>query len=81
MSCAVDRLGFAPGQALTPSEALDIYTTGGARARRSEDRVGSLAPGLRADLVELEGDLDVAIEGLEVTAPTCAGVDLYRRAG
>lgn len=81
MSCAVDRLGFAPGQALTPSEALDIYTTGGARARRSEDRVGSLAPGLRADLVELEGDLDVAIEGLEVTATTCAGVDLYRRAG
>ena len=26
-------------------------------------------------------DLDVAIEGLEVTATTCAGVDLYRRAG
>jgi predicted amidohydrolase YtcJ len=80
MACAVDRLGFAPGQALTPAEALGLYTTGGAWARRSEHRVGRLAPGLRADLVELDGDPDVAVEDLEVTATTCAGVDLHRRA-
>lgn len=78
MSCTVDRAGIAPAQSIEPAEALDLYTRGGAWARRSEHRVGSITPGTRADLVELDGSLDQVGE-LAVTATTCAGVDLYRR--
>ena len=36
---------------LTPSEALFAFTKGAARALLIDDRVGSLAPGMQADLV------------------------------
>jgi predicted amidohydrolase YtcJ len=44
-------------QELTLDEALAAHTINAARALRMEDRLGSIEPGKRADLVVLEGDL------------------------
>lgn len=79
MQCAVERNGVAPAQALTPSEALAMYTSAGAWVRRCENQLGTIAPGRRADLVELDGDPTGSMAGLQVTATICAGVDLYRK--
>jgi predicted amidohydrolase YtcJ len=54
MAAAVDRPTLGPGQAITGTEAMELFTTGAARARLTEDRLGRLAPGLRADLVVLD---------------------------
>ncbi len=62
----------AEGQRLTVTEALRAYTRGGAYAGFDEDRLGTIEPGKRADLVLLEespwevapdeiGDVDVAV--------------------
>ncbi len=80
MRCAVDRSGIAPRQAITPREAVGLYTTGGARVRAAEHRVGRLAPGLRADIVELHGDPTRTLDDVTVTATICAGVDRFRDA-
>ncbi len=45
-----------PEQALTPDEALAMYTINAARALGVDDRVGSLAAGKRADVVVLSHD-------------------------
>ncbi len=55
MAAAVDR-PVSPEQAITGAEALAMYTTGGSRARSTEDRLGRLAVGHRADLVVLSDD-------------------------
>lgn len=55
MWCAVDRRGVGPAQAITPAEALGLYTTGAAAVRGTTD-AGRLAPGARADLVVLSGE-------------------------
>lgn len=49
-----DVLG--PDQAVTPREALDLYTAGGAYAQFAERKIGTLRPGKLADLVVLDGD-------------------------
>lgn len=46
----------APGEALTPAEALEAYTLGGARAAGVDDVCGSLEAGKRADLLVLSAD-------------------------
>jgi len=48
--------GWLPGQALTAAEALHGFTAGAAWAAFDEERVGRLAPGLRADFVVLGQD-------------------------
>ena len=48
--------GWLPGQVLTAAEALHGFTAGAAWAAFDEDRVGRLAPGLRADFVILGQD-------------------------
>lgn len=55
MWAATDRLGIAAAQAMTAEEALAMYTTGAAWARRTEHTCGTIAPGRRADLVVLPG--------------------------
>jgi predicted amidohydrolase YtcJ len=61
IQCCVTREGFEPQQALTPAEALHLYTGGAARIQFEEHEKGRLAPGLRADLVVLsESPLAVA---------------------
>jgi predicted amidohydrolase YtcJ len=57
----VTREGFEPQQALTPAEALHLYTGGAAQIQFEEHEKGMLARGLRADLVVLsESPLAVA---------------------
>ncbi len=52
-----DREGhlIAPEQAITAAEALNAYTRGGAVAVGLEDRIGTIAPGMWADLAVLSG--------------------------
>ena len=50
-ACAAAQLG---GQALSPGHAYYLATRGGARALDLEDRIGSVAPGMEADLVVLD---------------------------
>jgi hypothetical protein len=56
IGAAVTRHGFEPAQALTPAEAVAMYTRGGAYAQQREDVAGSLRQGHRADLVVLSHD-------------------------
>ncbi|MFB9302102.1 amidohydrolase [Kibdelosporangium philippinense] len=44
------------GQAITPAEALHLYTAGSAYTQFAEHSVGTLTPGKRADLVVLDGN-------------------------
>jgi predicted amidohydrolase YtcJ len=81
MAAATDRLGVAPAQAVSPAEALAMYTTGGAAARRSEHEVGRLAAGRRADLVVLGGDPLAAPADCEVQATVAGGRVTFDPAG
>lgn len=53
-----DRAGepIAPEQAITAAEALAAYTHGGAVAAGLADRLGTIAPGMWADLAVLSGN-------------------------
>jgi predicted amidohydrolase YtcJ len=62
ISCAVTRQdlnghpagGWNPAERLTVAEALDLYTRGAAYSTFQEGFVGTLAPGMAADLVVLD---------------------------
>jgi len=74
MAAAVDRRGVGDRQALSPIEALGLYTTGAARARQVEADRGRLAPGHRADLAVLSGDpLAAGWDAVAVEATAAAG--------
>lgn len=47
---------LSPEQAISPSQSLWIYTSGGSYASREEGIKGTIAPGKLADLVVLSGD-------------------------
>lgn len=47
---------LGPEQAITPAEALQLYTMGSAYTQFAEDSIGSLLPGKLADLVVLDGN-------------------------
>jgi hypothetical protein len=81
MRAATDRLGVAAGQAVTPEEALAMYTTGAAWARRSEDSCGVIAPGRRADLVVLSVDPLSSPGDCAVDATVAAGRVTFDTAG
>jgi imidazolonepropionase-like amidohydrolase len=49
----------------TPLEAIHIATENGARFLHEEDRIGTLAPGKRADLVVVRGDPSSKIADIE----------------
>ena len=53
IECAVTREGYVPSQAITPLEAIGMYTLGAAYAQFEEHIKGSITPGKRADLVLL----------------------------
>jgi imidazolonepropionase-like amidohydrolase len=48
----------------SPLEALRMATSGGAKFLRVDDRVGTLAPGMQADLLLVDGKPDVDIKEL-----------------
>src|SRR5690606_21896056 len=73
MCAATDRLGVAPAQAVSPTEALAMYTTGGSFARRSEAVTGTIAAGRPADLVVLSDDPLSSLATCGVQATLAAG--------
>jgi predicted amidohydrolase YtcJ len=73
---------LAGDERLTPAQALRAYTWGSAFAAFREDRVGTLAPGLLADLAVLSADpLEVLGTGddaeLRVAATVLGGVAVH----
>jgi predicted amidohydrolase YtcJ len=56
VTAAVTRHGVVPDQALTTTEALEMYTAGGAAAQQRDHEAGRLVEGFRADLVVLSSD-------------------------
>lgn len=61
IQCAMTREKWAeelPDPRLTLDECLTAYTVHGAYAAFDEDRLGRIAPGMLADLVLLQGDID-----------------------
>jgi predicted amidohydrolase YtcJ len=52
--------GWFPEEKISLEDALDAYTRGSAFAEFSEDRKGTLAPGMLADLVVFAGDIFAA---------------------
>ncbi len=59
---------YWPEQAITLAEALEIFTLGGARAYRLEDRTGSVAVGKSADLIVLDRHLfEIPVEAVSNT--------------
>ena len=68
--------GWLPDQVLTATEALHGFTAGAAWAAFDEDKVGRLAPGLRADFVVLDRDpLAVPAEELDALQVRSTWVD------
>jgi predicted amidohydrolase YtcJ len=80
---AVDRFGVAPEQALTVEEALRLYTADAARAQRREHETGTIAEGMRADLVVLSRDPRAvtvdAVLGLTVERTIVGGRVVFER--
>jgi predicted amidohydrolase YtcJ len=62
---------------LTVKQALEVFTIQGARIAHEEDRVGSITPGLHADLVGLSSDpfsvRPESIREIEVSFVICRG--------
>lgn len=52
--------GWQPQERVAREAALEAFTRGGAYAAMAEDRIGILAPGLRADFLLLDTDLLMA---------------------
>lgn len=74
-----------PGQRITISEAIRLFTINGARASFEEDRKGSIEPGKLADLVILDTPLlsteEEKIKDLRVDLTMVGGEVVYRRDG
>ncbi|MGE0845906.1 MAG: amidohydrolase [Flavobacteriaceae bacterium] len=80
IQAAVRRKPWAagePDQSFTLHEAIHAYTAGGAYAEGTEDRKGRLMPGMMADLVVLDGDIEAvatdAIGALKPRWTICGG--------
>ncbi len=85
---AVTRKGmsgrvFGPEEAISRVEALKAYTSKGAWLTREEDRKGTLAPGMLADLIILSADPltvpDEALLDIEVEETWLGGQRVYRQ--
>lgn len=85
IQCCVTREGFETHQALTPVEALRLFTCDAARLQFEEHEKGTLAPAKRADLVVLSGNpLTVApdhIADLRVLRTVAGGRVVYDDTG
>jgi predicted amidohydrolase YtcJ len=73
---------WGAGQAITPAEALKVWTLNGAYAAFEEDVKGSIAPGKFADLVFLDRDPLTAdpqtLKGIKVTRTIVGGRTVYQ---
>ena len=67
-----------PDQCLSFEQTLHAYTAGGAYAAHKEDKIGSIAPGMAADLVLLNKAISPAnISDVKVTMTICDGKKTY----
>lgn len=73
MACAVDRRGIGTGQALTPAEALAMYTTGAAWVRGTDADCGRIEVGHRGDLAVLSAAPGADNGGVAVLATVAGG--------
>ncbi|MFC5578335.1 amidohydrolase family protein [Lysobacter niabensis] len=64
---------------MTPTEALHACTSVAARILRQQDRIGRIAPGLRADLAAFAGDPGARIEDLQHPVFVMKDGRVYRR--
>jgi hypothetical protein len=75
--------GWYPGERLALKSAIDAYTYGGAWASFDEQRKGTLAPGMLADLVVLSEDIFAApasrLASTRVAVTIFDGRIVYRR--
>lgn len=85
IQCCVTREGFHPEQALSPAQALRLFTRDAAYLQFEEAEKGTLAAGKRADLVVLSANpLAVATEriaDIRVLRTVCAGRITYDAEG
>jgi hypothetical protein len=77
--------GFIPDQRLPLGVVLDGWTAGPAYASFEEERKGTLAPGMLADIVVMSGDLFAApvekVKDFEVDTTIFGGKVVYSRSG
>jgi len=52
----LDELGYLVEMGMTPMEAIQVATRDSARLLKLDDRIGTLLPGMLADLLVVEGD-------------------------
>jgi predicted amidohydrolase YtcJ len=82
---AVTHGGFGSAERITAAEALEAYTVGSAAAEGMEQKKGTLAPGMLADLVVLSADPTAVapekIAEVEVLLTMVGGRVVYRRGG
>lgn len=64
---------------LTPLQAIRAATSAGARVLRIADSVGTIAPGMRADMVVLRGDPSRDIRNTQTIAAVVKAGTLFRR--
>lgn len=91
LHCAVTRTGldgfpaggYVPGEKMSVSEAVDLYTQGSAYASFEEDVKGRIAPGFYADLTFLDQDIFSVPEGeiknTKILATMVDGRFVYQR--
>jgi len=77
--------GWIPEQRITLDEALRAYTSDAARAGFNDDRVGTLKPGMLADIIVLDRspfDVDPSVIGdLEVELTIVGGETVFEQGG
>jgi predicted amidohydrolase YtcJ len=75
--------GWQPQERVTREQALAGFTTGAAYASFAEDKVGRLAPGMRADFVLVDTDPlespPAAVRATKVLETWIGGVRVFRR--
>jgi predicted amidohydrolase YtcJ len=85
LQCCITREGFHPEQALSPAQAVNLFTRDAAFLQFEEAEKGTLAAGKRADLVVLSGNpLAVPAEriaAIRVLRTVCAGRTTYDAEG
>jgi predicted amidohydrolase YtcJ len=75
--------GWQPQERVTREQALAGFTTGGAYASFAEDKVGRLAPGMRADFILIDNDPlespPAAVRETKVLETWIGGIRVFRR--
>ena len=87
LQAAVTRIPFEGGadERLDLMDSLHAYTAGGAWAAHMEDIAGRIVPGLAADLVLLDSDIDAVAAGdigkIGIALTVCGGIITHQGAG